>query len=131
MIHELIPWNTLTRFGVPALKVARRPLVIGEVVIPVGEKFDPELFPPHIRRERLRQFYEMRRLELVNPPVDSRQYFREQLARAEGQEVPITPIQPVASRIVADVPVVDLPIIEVPLEESSRRPPAKPAKGVR
>ena len=125
MIHELIPWNTLTRFGtVPALKVARRPLVIGEVTISVGATFDSELLPPQIRRERLRQFYEMRRLELVDPPRDSRQYFREQLARQQGLEVdfPIEPITPAASKIVADLPAVEVPV------ESPRRP-AKPKGG--
>lgn len=113
MIHELIPWNTLTRLGtIPALKVARRPLVVGEVTVPVGATLDPELFPPQIRRERLRQFYEMRRLELVNPPADSRQYYREQLARMQGQEAPIAPIQPVASRIVADLPSIEVTLMD-------------------
>jgi hypothetical protein len=117
MIHDLIPWRTLTRTGIPALKVTRRQIVLGEVIVPVGETLDPELLPLQIRRERLRQFYEQRLLEPVSAPKDSRQFYREQLARAQGQEVPITPIQPVASQIVAD-----LPAIEVEVEAAKRRP---------
>ena len=120
MIRELLPWRTLTRMGIPALKVARRPLVIGEVTIPVGTAFNPELFPLQIRAERLRQFYEARLLEPVDAPTDSRQFYREQLARAQGQEVPVAPIQPVASRIVADLPAVEVPVAEDP------RPKPKP-----
>jgi hypothetical protein len=120
MIHQLLPWRTLTRMGIPALKVARRPLVIGEVTIPVGTAFNPELFPLQIRAERLRQFYEARLLEPVDAPTDSRQFYREQLARAQGQEVPVAPIQPVASRIVADLPAVEVPVAEDP------RPKPKP-----
>lgn len=122
MIRDLIPWSLLTRMdGIPPLKVARRPIVLGEVVIPVGATLDPELFPLQIRTERLRQFYEMRRLEPVDAPRGSRQFYREELARLQGREVPIAPIQPVASRIVAD-----LPAVEVPPD----RPKPKP-KGVR
>jgi len=120
MIHQLLPWRTLTRMGIPALKVARRPLVIGEITIPVGTAFNPELFPLQIRAERLRQFYEARLLEPVDAPTDSRQFYREQLARAQGQEVPVAPIQPVASRIVADLPAVEVPVAEDP------RPKPKP-----
>jgi hypothetical protein len=125
MIHELLPWNTLTRFRtVPALKVARRPLVIGDVIVPVGETLDPELFPQAVRMQRLRQFYEMRLLELVDSPADSRQYYREQLARQQGLEsaVPIEPVMPVASQIVADLPSVEVPKMPV-------FAPKKPYKG--
>jgi hypothetical protein len=125
MIHELIPWRTLTRLGVPPLKAARRPMVVGEVTVPVGATFNPELFPLRIRAERLRQFYEMRLLEPVDAPPNSRQFYLEQLKRMQGQEVPIAPIQPVASRIVADV---DLPAIEIPVVEP---PKPRPAKGVK
>jgi hypothetical protein len=120
MIRDLIPWNTLTRTGIPPLKVSRRDLVLGEVIVPVGETLDPELLPMQIRRERLRQFYEQRRLEPVNPPADSRQFFREQLARAQGQEVPITPLQPVASQIVADLPAVEVPDLDYPAKRKPK-----------
>ena len=89
------PW------GIPALKVTRRDLVLGEVIVPVGEVLDPELLPLQVRRQRLRQFYEQRRLEPVDAPADSLQFYRE---RALGMETPIAPIQPVASQIVADDP---------------------------
>lgn len=123
-IRQLIPWRVLTRTGaIPPFKVARRDLVLGEVTIPVGVTLDPELIPPHIRRERLRQFYEMRRLELVNPPKNAQQYYRDQLAQAVGHiEEPIAPVTPVASRIVADLPSVDVPV------EPEERPRRKGAK---
>ena len=41
MIHALVPWRDLTSAGVPSLKVIRRPLEIGEVIVPVGETVDP------------------------------------------------------------------------------------------
>jgi hypothetical protein len=119
MIRNLIPWTELTRTGIPALKVCRRPMVLGEVTIAVGEALDPEVFPLQIRKQRLRQFYEARLLEPVNPLPTSLQFYRErQLAR---QEVPIAPITPVATRIVAE----DLPAVEVPVETDDapkRRP---------
>lgn len=123
MIHELIPWRTLTRLGVPPMKVARRPLVMGEVTIPVGAVLNPEVLPERIRAERLRQFYEMRLLEPVDAPANSRQFYLEQLKRMHGQETPITPIQPVASQVVADLPAIEVPVVDPP------RP--KPPKGVR
>ena len=111
MIRDLIPWSTLTRLGtIPAMRVIRRPLVVGEVTVPVGAIFDPELFPLQIRKLRLRQFYEQHRLEPVDAPADSRQFYREQLARTQGQEAPIAPITPVASRIIADLPAVEVPV---------------------
>ena len=118
MIRELIPWTQLTRTGIPPLKVARRPLQLGEISIPVGEAFNPELFPLQIRAERLRQFYEMRRLEPVNPPVDTRQFYREMReahARAGAAEpLLVAPVVPVASHIVAED---ELPTVEVPIAE--------------
>jgi len=109
MIHSLIPWSRLTRTGIPPLKVARRDLALGEIIVPVGETLDPELLPMQVRTRRLRQFYEQRRLEPVDPPQTSRQYYAERMLRMQGQEVPIEPIQPVASQIVADLPGVDVP----------------------
>lgn len=123
MIRQLIPWTDLTRTGIPALKVALRPLVIGEVTIPVGQTLNPEVFPLQIRKRRLRQFYEQRRLEPVDPPPSSQQYFRDRFARLHGHEVPIEPVTPVASRIVAEEPAIgganypQLPSVEVPVEE--------------
>ena len=114
MIRDLIPWSALTRLGIPPLKVSRRDLVLGEVIVPVGETFDPELLPMEIRRLRLRQFYEQRLLEPVDAPPDSRQFYIEQLARMQGHETPITPISPVASRIVADLPSIDVPDLDSP-----------------
>lgn len=108
MIHELIPWRTLTRFSIPPLKVARRPLEIGEITIPVGATLDPELFPLNIRKERLRQFYEQRRLEPLEGTKGSRQYYRDQQARLRGEIV--TPLAPVASQIVASLPATRVPI---------------------
>jgi hypothetical protein len=119
VIRELIPWSQLTRTGIPALKVARRAIEVGEVTVAVGQTLDPELFPPQIRRERLRQFYEQRRLEPVDPPTDSRQFYRERFDRMQLQ-APLSPITPVASQIVAE----DLPSLDVPVtEESSKRKP--------
>lgn len=109
MIHELLPWRTLTRMGVPPLKVRRRPLAVGEVTVAVGAILDPELFPAQIRAQRLRQFYEQRRLEPATPVVGTRQYHCEQQAAL------VAPVVPVASRIVAE----DLPAVEVPVEESA------------
>ena len=128
MIRELIPWTQLTRTGIPPLKVARRPLQLGEVSIPVGEAFNPELFPLQIRAERLRQFYEMRRLEPVNPPVDTRQFYREMRAAQHAQSGAaelVAPIVPVASHIVADrdeLPADELPTVEVPIAELPEAP---------
>jgi hypothetical protein len=119
MIHELMPWQQLIRTGIPALKVVRREITIGEVTVPVGQTLDPGLFPPHIRRERLRQFYEMRRLEPVDPLLNSRQFNRDRFDRLHGQEVPIAPITPVASQIVAE----EFPSVEVPVGEEPRRKP--------
>lgn len=104
IIRELIPWGVLTRAGIPPLKVARRPMVLGPVIVPVGETLDPELFPLQIRKSRLRQFYEQRLLEPLDPPRDSRQFYRDQLAEN------ITPISPVASQIVAGLPGVEVPV---------------------
>jgi hypothetical protein len=123
MIHQLVPWSQLIRTGIPALKVALRPLVVNEeVTVGVGQAFDPELFPERIRARRLRQFYEMRRLEPVDPQPDSQQYWRERFERLHGQKAPIIePITPVASQIVAE----DLPTVEVPVagdEPAKRRP---------
>jgi hypothetical protein len=118
MIHELLPWRTLTRTGVPPLKVCRRPIQAGEVTVPVGATLDPEVFPHQIRAERLRQFYEMRRLEPVNPPPDTRQYYRERQAQSEVENAVIEPITPVAAHIVAG----GLPTVEVPVEEETARP---------
>lgn len=128
MIHQLIPWFQLTRTGIPALKVTRRPLVVGEVTIAVGQTLDPEIFPLAIRQQRLRQFYEMRRLEPVDPGPDSQQYYRERFMRLHGggQEAPIEPIMPVASQVVAG----GLPAVEVPVAEEPHRPKPKP-KGAR
>jgi hypothetical protein len=124
MIRALIPWNVLTRDGIPALKVARRPFAVGEVgeaELPVGALFDPELFPPQIRKTRLRQFYEQRRLEPVDAPKDSRQFYLERQARLRGETLPIAPVTPVASRIVADLP-------SVPVAASQGRPKPKGAR---
>jgi hypothetical protein len=119
VIRELIPWSQLTRTGIPALKVVRRAIDVGEVTVQVGETFNPELFPAQIRRERLRQFYEQRRLEPVDPPPDSQQFYRERFDRMQLQ-APIAPITPVASQIVAE----DLPSLDVPVtEEPSKRKP--------
>jgi hypothetical protein len=127
MIHQLTPWFQLIRTGIPALKVARLPLVVGEVTVPVGQTLDPELFPHQIRIQRLRQFYEARRLEPVDPLPDSQQFYRERFERAHGgiQEAPVTPITPVASRVVAG----SLPSVEVPVAEEPRR--GKPSKGAK
>ena len=126
MIHQLIPWFQLTRTGIPAMKVARRPLTLGEVTVPVGAPLDPELIPLAIRKQRLRQFYEQRRLEPVDPLPTSQQYYRERFEQMHGgQEAVIEPITPVASQIVAgDLPTVDVPVVE----ETPRRKPTKGAK---
>jgi hypothetical protein len=120
MIHELIPWRTLTRMGIPPLKVSRRALEVGEVVVDVGKTFDPAIFPLAIRAERLRQFYEQRRLEPVSPPVSSRQYWREQRGRMStpAMEIPVVPIVPVASQIVASPLPVVLPGLGIPVPET-------------
>ena len=123
MIRELTPWTQLTRNGIPPLRVIRRPLVFTDRTVEIGEVVDPELFPAQIRRERLRQFYEMRRLEPVTPLPDSRQYYREREAAALAEQ-PVTPITPVASRIVAS-----LPEVEVPVETVRDRFKAKPKGG--
>jgi hypothetical protein len=88
-----------------------------------------------VRRERLRQFYEQRRLEPVNPQPDSQQFYRERFERLHGGgldptvEVPVSPIQPVASRIVAgDAPAMDFPAVDVPVMEEPPKPKPK-AKG--
>lgn len=124
MIHELIPWRTLTRASIPPLKVVRRPLVLGEVTIPVGATLDPEVLPPQVRKERLRQFYEARLLEPVDAPTNSRQFYREQLERSQGLEPPIAPITPVAAAIVAGLPSVDAPPVASfkPKPKSKSRP---------
>ena len=137
MIHELVPWNVLTRTGIPALKVARRPMKLGEATVQVGETLDPELFPLQIRKERLRQFYEARLLEPVNPPVNSRQFYREQRAAQRGdpttlaeifrKEEELKPITPVASHIVAG----DLPSIEVPVEPDDTPQGKRKPKGAK
>jgi len=120
MIRNLTPWTLLTRNGVPPLKVARRALVVGGVTVEVGETLDPELFAPAIRRMRLRQFYEQRLLEPVDPQPNTRQYYRERFARMQGLEPPVAPITPVAACIVAD-----LPAVEVGEEDSPRPKPRK------
>jgi hypothetical protein len=115
MIHQLVPWTQLTRTGIPVLKVALRPLVVGEVTVEVGQTLNPELFPLHIRKQRLRQFYEMRRLEPADPLPDSQQFYRERFERIYGggdAAAEIAPITPVAARIVAD----DLPALDVPVD---------------
>ena len=120
MIHELVPWSQLTRTGIPALKVSRRAIMVGEITVQIGETLNPELFPPQIRMERLRQFYEARRLEPVDAPPNSQQLHRERFERMYSGQAPIAPITPVASRIVAG----DLPSVDVPVtEEPSRRKP--------
>lgn len=133
MIHALMPWNRLTRTGIPPLKVARRDLVLGEVIVPVGETLDPELFPMQIRALRLRQFYEQRRLEPVDPGLSSQQYYHEAFERMHPQQGAadtlaeiFRPVTPVASHIVAG----DLPTIDVPIEADEPRPKGK-TKGVR
>lgn len=118
MIYELIPWRTLTRTGIPPLKVSRRALEAGGVLVQVGETFDPELFPLAIRKERLRQFYEQRRLEPVEPPFNSRQYWRERRGQLGSIPTPALPIVPVASRIVANPLPVVLPDLGIPVPES-------------
>jgi hypothetical protein len=115
MIHQLVPWTRLTRTGIPALKVARRPLTVGGVIVQVGQALDPELFPLRIRAQRLRQFYEQRRLEPVDPGPTSQQYYRERFARMYGGELPVEPITPIASEIVAG----GLPAVDVPVEDDA------------
>lgn len=115
MIRDLIPWTQLTRTGIPPMKVIRRDLVLGEVVVPVGETLDAELLPPDIRRTRLRQFYEQRLLEPVNAPADSRQFYREQYERMRPGAETIAPITPVASRILADLPGIDVLNLDNPM----------------
>ena len=85
------------------MKVIRRPLVLGEVSVPVGQALDPELIPAQIRKTRLRQFYEQRLIEPVDAPTNSRQWYREQLARKQGAVTAETvePVTPVASQIMA------------------------------
>jgi hypothetical protein len=131
MIHSLIPWRTLTRDGIPPLKVARRPLTAGEVTVPVGEQFNPELFPHAIRAERLRQFYEQRRLEPVEGTLTLREHYLKQLERRKAQASgeTIAPITPVASEIVAGLPTVEAPV-EEPRPSPARMPKPKP-KGKR
>jgi hypothetical protein len=119
MIHELVPWTDLTRFGVPPMRVIRRSITIGVTTVEVGQQFDPDLLPASIRRLRLRQFYEQHRLEPVDPPPNSRQ-FRLRHHGLAGTAV-IEPITPVASHIVAelpaDSPTVDFPSVEIPVAE--------------
>lgn len=127
MTHALIPWRTLTRGGVPPLKVARLPLTVGEVTVPVGAQLDPELFPHQIRAERLRQFYEMRRLEPMEGSLTLREYYLKSLAKRSGQASgeTIAPITPVASEIVADLPPVEAPV-EQPKPKPQPQPKPKP-----
>jgi hypothetical protein len=109
----------LTREGVPALRVARRPLLVGEVTVPVGQTLDPELIPHPIRALRLRQFYEQRRLEPVNGPLTLRELYEQKRAAAAAQT--IEPVTPVASKIVAG----DLPAVPVAEEIPRPRPPKR------
>ena len=120
MIRALIPWRLLTKYGIPPLKVARRPLEVGEVVVPVGEAFDPELFPLGLRNQRLRQYYEQHRLEPVNAVEPRKFYLDQRLRHGQGMEAPITPVTPVASRIVADLPAVPVTPYK-PVQKGGRR----------
>lgn len=118
IVRELIPWPQLTRTGIPALRVCRRPIEAGEVTVPVGATLNPEVFPPQIRAQRLRQFYEQRRLEPVHAPVGTRQYYRELQAREQAENAVIEPITPVAAHIVAE----ELPAVPVAEEATPERP---------
>ena len=82
-------------------------MVFGDHTLSVGAAVDPELFQPMIRIERLRQFYEQRRLEPF------------------GQDLP-APIRPVASQIIATHEEADLPAVEIPVEESALLDPPPP-----
>jgi hypothetical protein len=123
MIHQLMPWALLTRTGIPALKVARRAIEVGEVTVQVGETLNPELFPLNIRAQRLRQFYEMRRLEPVDPAINMQQYHRERFERLHGggMEVPVQPVMPVAARVVAE----EFPTVDVPVDLDDLTPKRK------
>ena len=44
---------------------------------------------------------------------------REQYERMQGHEVPVTPIPPVASQIVADLPAMDVPVLD---SDAKRKP---------
>jgi hypothetical protein len=59
---NLVPWPVLTRTGIPAFLVARRPLCVEGREYPVGVEIPPALIPSRVR---LRQLYEQRRLEPV------------------------------------------------------------------
>ena len=71
MIHSLLPWSSLTRFGTPEFEVAGRPIRVGEVEFPVGAAFPASVLP---NRVRLRQLYEQRRIQPVDPPPNTRQF---------------------------------------------------------
>ena len=122
MLHDLLTWNKLTRGGTnvpPEFRVVRRPLEVGGTVFAVGATLPDIAFPAAIRRARMRQFYEQRRIEPAIAPPHTRQAHRVPVAAT------VTPAP-------KPTPSSAIPLMETPLTASapSNRTPKgyQPAK---
>ena len=69
MLHALQSWAQLTRYGVPAFTVARRPLPVSEnlgSILEVGAEI-----PNDFTGVRIRQLYEQRRIAPIQIKKDA------------------------------------------------------------
>jgi hypothetical protein len=87
------PWRELTRSGIPAFVVARRPMVTEGVLTEVGEPVPPQIC---VKRVRLRQLYEMR---MIDPAGGQAPAPALALATATVVARPSVPMSPAAPAI--------------------------------
>ena len=82
-----LPWDLLTRSGteIPSFRAIRRPISTCGTTVAVGDELPADLFPPPIRRARLRQFYESMLIEPAIAPPKTLQEHRDR-ARAKVAE---------------------------------------------
>lgn len=100
-------WVYLTRHGVPEFIVARRPLLVNNVSLPIGSPLPAELVVG--QRAKLQRLYEVALIEPVQLPQ-----------AAEPRKVTVKPVLrsiPVAVPVAVPVPALafDLPDIETPV----------------
>lgn len=104
-LRSLTPWKKLTRTGLPAFRVSRRPIVT------LGQTFEIGALLPLdavLSKTRFRQMYEQRYIEVASDEKASAQPHPKQQHRSVPVSVAIPPALPsLLPPVVVAVPVVE------------------------
>jgi hypothetical protein len=124
MIHALVPFVQLTRFGVPPeFRVCRLPLLISSQEIAVGEVVATDSIA---NRSRVRQLYEQRRIEPLTPAKTRAQAAKERMERAVPSVCFYDPSTDLALQRLTAADVLDAPSIQVAEENELPVPTPTP-----